>query len=107
MKNKMEPENAHLEKHLQSTSLGSMWCQPTQQKTISFIHHIKKQLISYWEKHIFSDFFQQQKGFFLFQHIAWGPHRPHLCQDAYIRTSESLSAIVADYALDDDKLPGR
>lgn len=24
MKNKMEPENAHLEKHLQSTSLGSM-----------------------------------------------------------------------------------
>lgn len=68
----------------------------------------KKQLISYWEKHMFSDFFQQQKGFFgSHRSGVWGPHRPHLCQDAYIRTSESLSAIVADYALDDDKLPGR
>ena len=37
---------------------------------------------------------------------AWGPHLTSFYQDAYIRTSESLSAIVADYALDDDKLPG-
>ena len=81
MKNKMEPENAHLEKHLQSTSLGSMWCQPTQQKTISFIHHIKKQLISYWEKHIFSDFFQQQKGFFCSNTLP-GAHIGHI----FVRT---------------------
>ncbi len=40
-----------------------------------------------------------------FQQIGcMGPH--FTSQDAYIRTSESLSAIVADYALDDDKLLG-